>query len=216
MKRIVVTAIIVAAFLPTIPLGAQGTSKRSPPSPEVMRRLETLNHFSKCLATRRPDLADEILSLPLESAEQGMGIHKLIKVFGGQNLQADSCLRAKMMRIKYPPVLLGGMAEERVLRQGLSDTDVLARSATAVTARNPAEAFALCVAARKTEAAVRLIRTRPASNREQAVVGELRSGLHACPFDGGPFAGDDFALRTYVAVGLYLAMNGSSRTQRAQ
>jgi hypothetical protein len=187
----------------------QPVSKFRKGDPDDSVRL--MNAYARCVASNRPKLADQLLGYPLLSPEQNAAVRKNI---GG----VDSCMNRveHALRIKQPAALMGGMAEERFLtRFGKLDDIVLAAGAKAMTPRSEWGDFALCVVHENSSGSRALIQTKPVSPEETTAVRALAPDLGPCWPAGSQLTLDKFAVRSYVAIGLYLAGQASTNLPAA-
>jgi hypothetical protein len=156
--------------------------------------------YTRCFANDRPSVAESILNLPLHSDEQEAAIRKS---FGGR----DNCLNkvGGSLRIFAPSVLIAGLAQEQFLRRHRrTDINALVTAGSSVAPRNGWEAFSLCVVRRNPQTARGVLDARVKSPDEEAAVKALIPDLGPCVLEGTQLKLDRFAIRTYMAVGLYL------------
>lgn len=163
--------------------------------------------YSRCFAYERPSVAEKILDLPLHSPEQEAAIRKNIA-------GASHCLNrvGGGLRVKAPSVFLAGMAEERFLhRYGKHDLAAIIAASSAVEPRNDWEAFSLCVVRRNPDQSRAVLGTSSRSAEEAAAVKALIPDLGPCVPQGVQLKLDRYAIRSYVAMGLYRSGRGSEK-----
>lgn len=159
--------------------------------------------YSRCFAHKRPSRADRILDLPLHSTEQEKAIRQYIA-------GAPECLGkgGTGLRIFAPSVVLAGLAEERFLRRHAKAAIQGLTTAASFVPRNDWEAFSLCIVKRNPEGARAILGIPTRSKDERAAVDKMVPDLSPCIPQGVQLKFDRYAIRSYVAVGLYFAGKG--------
>lgn len=165
---------------------------------------QAVNQFSRCIGETRAQWADQVLELPLNSAEQMALVRKRI---GGW----DDCMQTWQFDMAVPPPsLIGGMAEARVRKlykvedaarfAAVTDDQLFASPAAP---RDTGEDFAMCLVRKNPVAARQLLETQVAGPLENAAVQRLMPNLPDCVPAGVSLALNKSTIRVYVAYGLY-------------
>jgi hypothetical protein len=169
--------------------------------------IRLMNSYSRCVADARPATAEKLLRLPLLSEEQNKAVRRAV---GG----VDDCMGYFFgeLTISSPVFLLAGMAEELYLsRNGKADVVSLVTAGAGVAPRNLAEDMALCLVRRNPAASRALIGTDLGSEDEAQSIRNLVPDLGPCTPSGTTLKLDKYAVRTYAAIGLYLASQGAGK-----
>lgn len=166
--------------------------------------IRVMNQFARCVANQRPRAAIALVSLPYLGTEQSASAVKLV---GGE----EDCLGIGDRELRFkPPLIVGGLAEQLVLANknkadlnrlsGLTD-EALSKSGGAP--RTVAEDFAQCVVRRDPKSAADIIRTKPTSKEEAAIIKQVTPHLGPCLISGQTISLTKPAVRSSLAVGLY-------------
>jgi hypothetical protein len=195
---------IGAAVASTVAVLAAGTA---PASAAVVRYHFTpeeteqeILEFSECVIRQQPDLARQVLALPLSGPEQNALI---VQHFSGDH----PCLpRGRRIQLTGALTLVGALAT-------VYDNSLYARydlaaeveKAASITPRNGGEVYGLCLVRKAPEAAVLAVRSKPGSKGEDQAMTALEPAIETC---AGPAAGMAAAMsrtqvRRLLALTLY-------------
>jgi hypothetical protein len=156
-----------------------------------------MREFSKCLARARPRWARKVLAQPYLSKDQ---TDLLESVNGGR----DNCTGGSSeITLRYTSILAG--LAEQFITEDVAQVGWKRVSAELVKmpSRNASEDFALCVAARRSQAAQDLVLSRPGSAAERAAADRLAEAVKPCLNPGESGIVDLQSLRALTAAVLY-------------
>ena len=192
---------LAALFLATgAAASAQGTTPAATfePSADSAADRVAVRTFSKCLAQARPRWARQVLAQPYLSKAQA----NLLDSIGTGN---DSCSGNRSIEITLRhSSLVAGLAEE-LIKEDLAQVGMkrVATELNRVASRNASEDFALCIVARRSQAAQDLVMSSPGSDVERAAGAQLALGVASCTNPGEAGVVDLQSLRALAATALY-------------
>jgi len=192
---------LAALFLATsIAGGAQGTPPDSTlqPGTDSTADRTAVRSFSKCLAQARPRWARQVLAQPYLSKGQA----DLLDSIGTGN---DSCSgsRAIEITLRHSSIVAG--IAEALIKEDLAQVGMKRVSAelNRVSSRNASEDFALCIVARRSQAAQDLVTSSPGSDAERIAAEQLAQAVKPCTNPGEAGVVDLQSLRALAATALY-------------
>ncbi|WP_126004133.1 hypothetical protein [Sphingomonas koreensis] len=176
-----------AAPAPVLQPGADSTADRT-----------ATRTFSRCLAQARPRWAREVLAQPYLSKGQTDLLETI-------NSGHDNCSGSKATKIVLRhSSIVAGLAEalinEDLARVGLKRVSV---ELNRLPSRNASEDFALCVVARRSQAAKDLVTSTPGSDAERIAGQQLALGVKPCTNPGETGVVDLQSLRALAAAAIY-------------
>jgi hypothetical protein len=189
--------LLVAAMLTVRPSLAQATYHSS--AEEAEREMAD---FAECIVDNRRELAQQILALPLNSADQGALIAKNLN---GENMCVHGSGRGHVELHFRGAISLAGDLAQAFIQRRYARYDLVAEvnGTPAIPPRNGNEGFALCVVQKGPKAAVGLVRSDIGSTVEADAMATLINSLGACTPPGKTITMSRGMVRRFAAFALY-------------
>lgn len=171
-------------------------------TPDMVRHLA--QGYGRCMAARKPDLAQQILALPMGDPAQN-------RLLVQERSEPGGCA-GWMRSVVLPDTEAVGSIAEAWVEQHPNTNAGPTGQPVAVKPLNPSEAFALCVFNRAAKLVGPLLFSTPTGETEGDVVRDITPHLQPCLEAGSTLSLNRATLRSLLAVAAYRVAAARSDT----